>query len=313
MQRILAVIPLYNKEQTIERAIKAVNSQTQSLDLLVVNDGSTDGSNTILENYKSNTFQVLTQKNAGVSAARNAGITYAIENDYTHVAFLDADDYWKPDHIKNISLLQASFPIAQVLATGYKILQFSKKPKKAVHTDLTSLDAQLLDNYFEYNYLNTILTSSNCCFDVRAFEKIGLFNTAFTHGEDTDLFIRAGARCNIAFEPRSSVVIDRTSSNRSATTSIHKRKLLDLDAYEAISQTVPGLKKYLDLNRFSLSLAYRLEHDIKNAAVYKQKLDSHNLSKKQNKLLEMSTTQLKALKRTQKILGKLGWYLRTGN
>jgi len=310
--KIIAVIPLYNKETTIERAVQSVLAQSSFLELLVVNDGSTDASEAVLTSLTQERITIITQVNAGVSAARNAGIRYAKTQGYTHVAFLDADDYWKPDHMKHIAALITQFPAAQVLATGYEIKQFSTKVKKAVHTNLPTHVPQQLEHFFEYNYLNSLLNASNSCFACAVFNDIGLFNTAYSHGEDTDLFIRAGIACNVAFNPSVTVVVDRTAIDRSARIAMNLRNIFNLDVYEKQSQDVPGLKKYLDLNRFSLSLAYRLENDIKNAAVYKQKVDPKNLSKKQNSLLEMSTNQLKALKKTQEILGKLGWYLRTG-
>jgi glycosyltransferase involved in cell wall biosynthesis len=310
--KIIAVIPLYNKKSTIERAVQSVLAQSSFLELLVVNDGSTDASEAVLTSLNQEHITIISQVNAGVSAARNAGIRYAKIHGYTHVAFLDADDYWKPDHIKNISQLIAQFPAAQIVANAYEIKQFDNRFKKAVYTSLPNDGPQLLQYFFEHHYLNSILNASNSCFTCAVFDDIGLFNTAYSHGEDTDLFIRAGIACNVAFNPSVTVVVDRTAIDRSARIAMNLRNIFNLDVYEKQSQEVPGLKKYLDLNRFSLSLAYRLENDIKNAAAYKQKVDPKNLSKKQNSLLEMSTTQLKALKKTQEILGKLGWYLRTG-
>ncbi len=310
--KLLAIIPLFNKEETIKRAIESVRMQTTTIDLLIVNDGSTDGSAAVVDTLKNDNTTVISQTNAGVSVARNVGIHYAIENDYTHIAFLDGDDHWKKDHIKHIVELINAFPEASVYGTGYEIKQFTIHTKKALFSNLPHLKPQVLHHFFEHNFLNSILTSSSSCFKSAVFKEVGLFNPAYSHGEDTDLFIRAGIYCKIAFYPDSSVVIDRSVAHRSAARPVSKRRLLDLDIYDKHTPAIHGLKKYLDLNRFSLSLAYRLENDFKKASFYKQKIDTVNLTPKQNKLLELGTLQLKALKQVQKFMGKLGWYLRTG-
>lgn len=313
MHRILAVIPLYNKEQTISRALNSILEQNKKVDILIVNDGSTDGSIAQIQPMLTPNITVINQANAGVSAARNTGIDFALENNYTHIAILDADDHWKPNHINHLTLLIERYESAHVFATGYEIKQFKFKAQTAVFSNLDTSNPRVLKNFFECNYLNSILNASNSCFNLDIFKSIGLFNTSFSHGEDTDLFIRIGIHYNVAFHPAVSVKVDRTAGNRSEAIPMKNRRLFELDDYEVYTDKIVGLKKYLDLNRFSISLAYRLENDIKNATIYKLKLDPQNLSTKQNKLLEMSTMQLKALKKTKNILGNLGWYLRSAD
>ena len=90
---ISVVIPLYNKEKYIKRAIESVLNQTfQKFEIIVVNDGSTDKSAEIVQNIKDPRIRLINQKNAGVSAARNRGIQ---EAKYEYIAFLDADDFWE--------------------------------------------------------------------------------------------------------------------------------------------------------------------------------------------------------------------------
>jgi len=98
---ISVVIPLYNKERHIARAIQSVLGQThRDLELIVINDGSTDGSEKTAERYTDPRIQLVHQANAGVSAARNRGIAEARAE---LVAFLDAYDEWLPEHLAAIN------------------------------------------------------------------------------------------------------------------------------------------------------------------------------------------------------------------
>lgn len=87
------VVPVYNVEKYLRECLDSVvNQHYQNLDIICVNDGSTDGSITILEEYqkKDNRIRIITQENAGASAARNTGIDAAL-GDY--IAFVDSDDF----------------------------------------------------------------------------------------------------------------------------------------------------------------------------------------------------------------------------
>ena len=88
------IVPVYNIEKYIDECIQSVLNQTYTAwELILVDDGSTDNSGNICDEYaKTDTrIKVLHQKNQGVSAARNIALDKA-EGDY--IMFLDADDYW---------------------------------------------------------------------------------------------------------------------------------------------------------------------------------------------------------------------------
>lgn len=91
--RVSIIIPVYNAEKYLKRCIDSVLTNKESdIEVILINDGSTDESNKICEEYFSSDSRVvyINQKNSGVSAARNKGIENA-KNEY--VFFLDADDY----------------------------------------------------------------------------------------------------------------------------------------------------------------------------------------------------------------------------
>ena len=92
------VIPLYNKADTIERAIRSVYDQTyHDFELIVVNDGSTDDSRSIVETLSREfPLRLVDKPNGGVSSARNAGAQVA-RGEY--IALLDGDDIWDSNHL----------------------------------------------------------------------------------------------------------------------------------------------------------------------------------------------------------------------
>lgn len=101
MPKISIIIPLYNKEAEIERTILSVLHQNyRDFELVVVNDGSTDGSLNVINSISDVRVRVVSQENAGVSAARNRGIKEA-KGDY--VLLLDADDILLPDALDVVS------------------------------------------------------------------------------------------------------------------------------------------------------------------------------------------------------------------
>lgn len=97
--RVSIVIPLYNKERWVRRALDSVARQTfTDFELFVVDDGSTDQGAQIVATYGDSRFRLITQPNAGPGAARNRGIAEA-KGEF--LAFLDADDEWLPMYLEN--------------------------------------------------------------------------------------------------------------------------------------------------------------------------------------------------------------------
>jgi glycosyltransferase involved in cell wall biosynthesis len=98
MQTISVVVPAYNAERTILETIASVQQQTFSdFELIVINDGSTDGTLEQLNTVKDPRLKVFSYENGGISVARNRGIAQATGE---FIAFLDADDLWTPDKLE---------------------------------------------------------------------------------------------------------------------------------------------------------------------------------------------------------------------
>lgn len=98
---ISVVIPMHNREHIVSETINSVLAQTYSnFEVIIVNDGSTDDSlNVVKTNFKDPRIRVIDQENQGVSVARNRGVK---ESKFDYIAFLDADDAWKPEFLATI-------------------------------------------------------------------------------------------------------------------------------------------------------------------------------------------------------------------
>jgi glycosyltransferase involved in cell wall biosynthesis len=111
------VMPLWNKRHTLESTVASVLGQTwRDFELVVVDDGSTDGGAALLSAFCDPRIRLLTQANAGAAIARNAGIE-AARHDW--IAFLDADDLWTPDHLAELDRIRRRFPQAGLIGTSF--------------------------------------------------------------------------------------------------------------------------------------------------------------------------------------------------
>jgi glycosyltransferase involved in cell wall biosynthesis len=182
--KISVVIPLYNKRDTVLRALNSVLMQTvRPFEVIVVDDGSTDGSGEVVTGFKNRDIRLIAQTNAGVSSARNRGIAEA-EGDW--IAFLDADDEWLPDFLGKIISLNARFPQCFMLATSYHLQNFKGIREKAVLKKIAFKgDKGLLNNYFEVaSHSHPPVCSSAVVIKRNALLTIGCFPVGINSGED---------------------------------------------------------------------------------------------------------------------------------
>jgi glycosyltransferase involved in cell wall biosynthesis len=106
--RVSAVIPAYNAARTIGQTIESALHQTVTdLEVIVVDDGSTDDTRLVVEQFRDPRVKLFSQANSGVAAARNTGIVHASG---VWVAFLDADDIWLPHKLERQLELMAGRP-----------------------------------------------------------------------------------------------------------------------------------------------------------------------------------------------------------
>lgn len=215
---ISIIIPLYNKENQIQKTLDSVFSQTfQDFEVIIVNDGSTDKSIETVKVYckthniplvedkgiipntsYSNTIRLINQSNAGVSKARNTGIENA-QGEF--IAFLDADDEWKPDYLETQANLIKKYPDAAVFATNY---EFKNSDGKITPTILNKIPFEgqdgILANYFQVaSCSHPPLWTSAIVAKKTALQEIEGFPCGITSGEDLLTWARLYIIGDIAF------------------------------------------------------------------------------------------------------------------
>lgn len=102
---VLVIIPVYNREDSIKLCLNSLKRQLfTDFVVIVVNDGSSDGTVEIVNNFVANDsrFKLISKVNNGVSSARNAGLDYLDGHNFSYITFIDSDDWVEPDYLLNL-------------------------------------------------------------------------------------------------------------------------------------------------------------------------------------------------------------------
>ena len=197
------IVPLYNKVDYIERAIESILNQTlQNFEIIIVNDGSIDGSREKVIAIADTRIKLIDQNNKGVSAARNAGV---YNSQYNFVTFLDADDTWELNFLEEMALLIEKFPQSGIYGVN-NFFEYQNSNK--VHEPYTWLfngeTSGLINNYFDVflRVGKSPFSNSNFCMSKKTFIKIGGYKEGVRLTEDSDLWCRVALRYKIAYSTK---------------------------------------------------------------------------------------------------------------
>ncbi len=187
--KVSIVIPTYNREKIICKAIDSALSQTcKNLEIIIIDDGSTDNTKAVLEKYGSR-LNYFYQDNKGISGARNTGINRS-SGDY--IAFLDSDDYWLPDKLEKQIALFLKYPEFGMVACQCASIgadgQFRQKNRPGK-------SGSVLLDLFKKNFIRT----SSAVIKSECFLKSGLFDENLKECEEYDLWLRIAAHYQVGF------------------------------------------------------------------------------------------------------------------
>lgn len=194
--KFTVIIPLYNKAPYVRKALETVCAQTyRDYEIIVINDGSTDNSAIIAEEYLNGvegiSYKILSQQNAGVSAARNNGVAQA-SGDY--IAFLDADDWWEPTYLERMAQLIEDYPEAGLYGMNYI---YYKPGKTRVALKCKTGYINYPKEYYEGSAMMIFTSSSSM--PKRVFEEMGGFPLGIKLGEDFLLWAKTALHYPVAF------------------------------------------------------------------------------------------------------------------
>jgi glycosyltransferase involved in cell wall biosynthesis len=238
------VMPLFNKASTVLETIASVRAQTVvDWELVVVDDGSTDGGAALVGDLGEQRICIVRQANAGVSAARNRGLE-AARSDL--IAFLDADDLWHPCFLATILGLHADFPEARWYATAYEIHPPEGKPHVSRLRGTPGFTRGFLKDYFVVaSRSDPPVWTSAVAVQSEAIRMIGGFPVGIGSGEDLLTWSRLAVRFLLAYDVTPQAVflvsgIERTPDPLGRVG----------NALEVLAQEHPdtsGLREYLGL------------------------------------------------------------------
>lgn len=291
------IIPLYNKENYIQNTIESALNQTfTDFEIIVVNDGSTDGSLNIVKNNKDSRIKTHSIKNSGVSRARNIGIQKA-KSDY--IVFLDADDLWEKNHLDELFKLLQAYPDCGIYAMGYFKVFNNSKPIKAsfyVHDDFCGI----VEDFFLASTIDCIAWTSAVMIPKTIFNTIGGFNENMRSVQDTELWIRIALKHKVSFcsKPTAYKVIRNEENHLSNYAFKYDGTEIYKNFMNEEKNNLP-LKKYLDLNRFSMAIECNINGDKENYMILRKSLDKNHLNLKQKLLLKIPRIGLIFLKKVQ--------------
>ncbi|MBH1986337.1 MAG: glycosyltransferase family 2 protein [Burkholderiales bacterium] len=189
MPVVSVIIPAYNAEAFIGETLTSVIAQTlHDIEVIVVDDGSRDGTAKVVQSFPS--VRYIHKANGGVSAARNHGVAHA-QGEF--IAFLDSDDIWHPDKLRQQVQAMREHPDSDLCRTRLSIkpadlpgIVSGQARSDAPHTLVPELGPSFIDPYF---------TTSAVMVRKSAFERVQGFDTSLRIAEDVDFYLRllAGA------------------------------------------------------------------------------------------------------------------------
>lgn len=263
------VIPLYNKERQIAGTLRSVFAQTcADYEIIVVDDGSTDGSASVVESLHDPRIRLIRQANAGVSAARNLGIAEA-RGEY--IALLDADDEWRPEYLATIATLIRKYPQCDVFATDYETIDSERNVSKTIINKLKIDTDGILDNYFQVaSCSHPPLWTSTVTVSKKSLRAIGGFPAGIKTGEDLITWARLALKYKIAYSTKCSAyfLVDNKTQNEDQK----KRAPEEFDyvgdelrKLYLTNRQVVGLKEYVSLWHKMRCRIFIAKHDAPNA------------------------------------------------
>jgi glycosyltransferase involved in cell wall biosynthesis len=197
MPKVTVIIPTYNRKVCVQEAIESVLAQTyEEFELIVVDDGSTDGTGEVLKRYEKRLLY-LYQANQGVSAARNNGLVLA-QGEF--IAFLDSDDLWLPKKLAIQIAFMDQHPHAQICYTDELWI------RRGVRVNPKKRHAKHSGEIYPHCLPLCIISPSSVLMRRGLFEQVGGFDPGLPVCEDYDLWLRVAARFPVYFIPQRLIV-----------------------------------------------------------------------------------------------------------
>ena len=190
------VIPLWNKRDTIAATVASALAQThRDFELVIVDDGSSDGSPDALADFADDRLRLISQPHAGPGSARNAGIEASLGD---WIAFLDADDLWLSHHLAELDRIRLAHPEAGLIGTAYglSIRGKSSQPPRVPKPSIGPV------NFFERTGVGARpFCTSSSAIPRSTYVELGGFGP-MPQGQDSEYFARIALNRPVAASSR---------------------------------------------------------------------------------------------------------------
>lgn len=266
--RFSIIIPLYNKAPYVEKALNSVIEQTfRDFELIVVDDGSSDDSFRVAQVFLEKSgleYQLIHQNNAGVSTARNNGVS-ASHGDY--LCFLDADDWWASTFLERMDCLIKEYPDAGLYGTNYYYVKDGRQ-----RVSVTTAETGYIDYCKVYAVkMQMPIWTGAACMPRSTFIEMRGFEPGLKLGEDFCLWIKVALQYKVVFlnEPLSFYFQDSDATWR-LVSKLHNPKvhmLWNLRHLEDEEARNPDYKSLIDTLRVYSLLPYYLSRQYRGAAI----------------------------------------------
>ena len=275
-------MPNYNKASFINFSIQSVLTQTYSdFELIIVDDGSTDNSVSIIKSIKDERIRLIEQANSGAAAARNNGIKNAR---YNYLAFLDSDDIWMPWFLEKMNCLLTNFPDAGAYCCSFL------REKLELNKDYSNYYRDNSNDYIIDNYFNSVLcgsesmTASTTVVKKEVFGKCGVFPVGLSNWEDFDMWLRIALFYDLCYTDCVCAVYNDVPNSASRNKSNLHAPIFDNYKFFIKKSGIRGKKK----KSFKLLVAQKEGH-----AAYEQYLVDRNGKKALRRVLPFMFIRLK--------------------
>lgn len=304
MPKVSVIIPLYNKGFLIAETLNSVLNQTfTDFEVVIINDGSTDTSFEIVSQFSDERIKLFQQENKGAAAARNLGIEKASGE---LIAFLDADDYWYPNHLEELFKLYIDFPECGIYGSRYFMKISSKKIIKTTYSPAIGADFRgVLPDFFKASKAYRVGLTSAIAIPKNILKNNFLFNPEINSGQDLELYTKIAIEKPVAVTNLFTVEYNFSIVNQLSKTPISEKKLINFTQFHAVENSTKSLKNFLDFYRLEYALQYRIAGNLEKSNFYLKDITSA-IPLKTKFLLATPSFLLRLLLKTKHLLKKCG-------
>ncbi|MBD2363320.1 glycosyltransferase [Anabaena minutissima FACHB-250] len=274
MPKVSVIIPAYNAINYLPETIKCLFNQTfDDFEVIIVDDGSSDGTAEWVSQIKDSRVKLVSQQNQGSSGARNTGIKHS---QCEFIAFMDADDFWQPTKLeKQIRVLESNPEIGLVYNWVAYINEKSEPTGRIVKPDA---EGYIWDKFTARNLIecgSVPMIRSQC------FEQVGVFDASIDAAPDWDMWLRIAAvyPCALIREPLVSYRQHSHNKSKNYPQLIHDFRTIFEKAFQSAPVEFLHLRKRSYGNLYLL-LAWKClqskDRDNKQADVFRQQALKHD-------------------------------------